>query len=102
MKGVQEFRHSGSWTVSWNTLNLGADGDRSRTNVDKATGKINQNALVRERVVRIPLLAKRPQSRALRKPDACIEKVFTLSFELMGNQTLKKAIDLGKFLLAQK
>ncbi len=41
------------------------------------------------------------RSKGFEKTDACIEKLFTLSLELIGNQTLKKAIDLGKFLFTQ-
>ena len=69
--------------------------------IDKATGKLNQNALFAN-VLFVFHYWLNDRSKGFEKTDACIEKVFTLSFELMGNQTLKKAIDLGKFLLSQK
>ena len=98
IKGLKEFRHR--FLDYLDTLNL----DQMETGiapVDKATGKINQNALFAN-VLFVFHFWLNDRSKGFEKTDACIEKVFTLSFELMGNQTLKKAIDLGKFLLAQK
>ena len=98
IKGLKEFRHR--FLDYLDTLNL----DQMKTGiapVDKATGKINQNALFAN-VLFVFHFWLNDRSKGFEKTDACIEKVFTLSFELMGNQTLKKAIDLGKFLLAQK
>lgn len=40
------------------------------------------------------------KSKGFEKTDALIEKLFSLSFELLGSKSLNKAFDLGKFLLA--
>lgn len=42
------------------------------------------------------------RSKGFEKTDACIEKSFTLSLELMQSHSLKKAIDLGKFLFQSR
>jgi len=41
------------------------------------------------------------KSKAFEKTDACIEKSFALSFELISNQGIQKVFDFGKFLLAE-
>lgn len=41
------------------------------------------------------------KSKGFEKTDACIEKSFSLSFELISNQGIQKAFDFGKFLLAE-
>jgi hypothetical protein len=98
IKGINEFRHT--FTQYVDSLDL----DQMEIGIgplDKATGKLNQNALFAN-VLFVFHFWLNDRSKGFEKTDACIEKVFTLSFELMGNQTLKKAIDLGKFLLSQK
>jgi hypothetical protein len=40
------------------------------------------------------------RSKGFEKTDALIEKLFTLSFDMMETNSLKKVIDLGKFLVA--
>lgn len=98
IKGMNEFRHT--FTQYVDSLNL----DQMETGIspiDMTTGKLNQNALFAN-VLFVFHFWLNDRSKGFEKTDACIEKVFTLSFELMGNQTLKKAIDLGKFLLSQK
>lgn len=69
--------------------------------IDKTTGALNHNTLFAN-VLFVFHYWLNDRSKGFEKTDACIEKVFSLSFELMGNQTLKKAIDLGKFLLSQR
>lgn len=69
--------------------------------IDKAAGALNHNTLFANMLFVFHYWLS-DRSKGFEKTDACIEKVFSLSFELMGNQTLKKAIDLGKFLLSQK
>lgn len=41
------------------------------------------------------------KSKGFEKTDACIEKSFALSFELISNQGIQKVFDFGKFLLAE-
>ena len=41
------------------------------------------------------------KSKGFEKTDACIEKSFALSFELLSNQGIQKAFDFGKFLFAE-
>jgi hypothetical protein len=41
------------------------------------------------------------KSKGFEKTDACIEKSFALSFELISNNAIQKAFDFGKFLLAE-
>lgn len=69
--------------------------------VDKNTAKLSHNALFAN-VLFVFHFWLNDRSQGFEKTDACIEKLFTLSLELIGNQTLKKAIDLGKFLFTQK
>lgn len=69
--------------------------------IDKGTTKINHNTLFAN-VLFVFHFWLNDKSKGFEKTDACIEKVFTLSFELMGNQTIKKAIDLGKFLFSNR
>lgn len=68
--------------------------------VDKNTAKLSHNALFAN-VLFVFHFWLNDRSKGFEKTDACIEKLFTLSLELIGNQTLKKAIDLGKFLFTQ-
>ncbi len=98
VKGVKEFRNA--FMQYLESLNL-EQIEFGVAPIDKATGKLNQNALFAN-VLFVFHYWLNDRSKGFEKTDACIEKVFTLSFELMGNQTLKKAIDLGKFLLSQK
>jgi hypothetical protein len=69
--------------------------------IDKNSEKFNHHALFAN-VLFVFHYWLNDKSKGFEKTDACIEKVFTLSFEMMGNQTLKKAIDLGKFLFASR
>lgn len=69
--------------------------------IDKNTDKFNHHALFAN-VLFVFHYWLNDKSKGFENTDACIEKVFTLSFEMMGNQTLKKAIDLGKFLFSSK
>ena len=98
IKGINEFRHTFTQYVESLNLNQMEIGFAP---IDMTTGKLNQNALFAN-VLFVFHFWLNDRSKGFEKTDACIEKVFTLSFELMGNQTLKKAIDLGKFLLSQK
>ncbi len=98
ISGIKEFRHS--FLDYLDTLGL-EQMETGLAPIDKATGKLNQNALF-SNVLFVFHFWLNDRSKGFEKTDACIEKVFTLSFELMGNQTLKKAIDLAKFLFSEK
>ncbi len=98
ISGIKEFRKS--FLSYLDTLGL-EQMETGLAPIDKATGKLNQNALF-SNVLFVFHFWLNDRSKGFEKTDACIEKVFTLSFELMGNQTLKKAIDLAKFLFAEK
>ena len=69
--------------------------------IDKNTQKLNSNALFANALFVFHFWLN-DKSKGFEKTDACIEKLFVLSFDLMQNDTLKKAIDLGKFLFQSK
>ncbi|MGC6414222.1 MAG: TetR family transcriptional regulator C-terminal domain-containing protein [Bacteroidia bacterium] len=69
--------------------------------IDKNTKKVNSNALFANALFVFHFWLN-DKSKGFEKTDACIEKLFVLSFDLMQNDTLKKAIDLGKFLFQAK
>ncbi len=69
--------------------------------IDKNTQKLNSNALFANAMFVFHFWLN-DKSKGFEKTDACIEKLFVLSFDLMQNDTLKKAIDLGKFLFQSK
>jgi len=69
--------------------------------IDKNTKKVNSNALFANALFVFHFWLN-DKSKGFEKTDACIEKLFVLSFDLMQNDTLKKAIDLGKFLFQSK
>jgi hypothetical protein len=98
ISGINDFRSA--WFEYLDTLHLNAL-ETGFDPIDKNTQKLNSHALFAN-VLFVFHFWLNDQSKGFEKTDACIEKVFTLSFELMGNQTLKKAIDLGKFLFSSK
>jgi AcrR family transcriptional regulator len=98
IKGLKVFRES--FLHYLDTLDL-APLQTGIAPLDKASSHVNHHTLFAN-VLFVFHFWLNDKSKGFEKTDACIEKVFTLSFELMGNQTIKKAIDLGKFLFANK
>jgi hypothetical protein len=73
-------------------------------NIDVLKGKtdmINHNTLFANAAFVFHFWLK-DRSKGFEQTDACIEKLFTLSFELLQSNTLGKAIDFGKFLFQNR
>jgi hypothetical protein len=67
--------------------------------LNKPINKLNSNALYLNLIFVLHYWVK-DRSKGFEKTDALIEKLFTLSFDMMETNSLKKVIDLGKFLVA--
>lgn len=67
--------------------------------INKPIEKLNSNALFLNLIFVLHYWVK-DRSKGFEKTDALIEKLFTLSFDMMETNSLKKVIDLGKFLVS--